>query len=549
MTVLLADIGFGIVPFIVKAAVVLTMLGGLALLAFIAILAAVKHRSGIAMFAGGLVVLGLLIPAGLALSYIGVRSSHMVDFSTHSTHGELPIHWTDWDDVNRQVPVWPRLGILLIIGIAIVVFTGLSRRSATNVERPSRRSWWPVLLVPALLVIAVPLFFLSFVAHDRVVIHSPPQLPPQPPVPFVHSSREEGEMSRKAARFEAELHRQIAEMDIRELMDLFDAPRIVITTPRKITFPILSNLPKPISLPVKSITILLAAAESDEELSASELDDRAEKHGGEQVEAEADAAVRIIAEAGDSSSHAWVSDAKKELVANVELENVVNESPERAVHSNGEVELTTPIAAPAPAPKADQPRPDWVKNPPQRIGEVRREVFATDEWSTERECEQARDIGLMLKTYERIQWLNGSPYREDLADRVRSLEDAAHDSRIHELQEAGITLADVHQEIAKKEYFETVERSFGPMKKLYTLIEFTPAVDRGLRQRWDAYQRQERFAVVGAGAGGVLGLLGLCYGLLKVDTWTKGYYTKRLFLGVPAAIIGLGTLLATMIFG
>ena len=49
------------------------------------------------------------------------------------------------------------------------------------------------------------------------------------------------------------------------------------------------------------------------------------------------------------------------------------------------------------------------------------------------------------------------------------------------------------------------------------------------------------------GAGGVLGLLGLCYGLLKVDTWTKGYYTKRLFLGVPAAIIGLGTLLALLI--
>jgi hypothetical protein len=49
--------------------------------------------------------------------------------------------------------------------------------------------------------------------------------------------------------------------------------------------------------------------------------------------------------------------------------------------------------------------------------------------------------------------------------------------------------------------------------------------------------------VVGAGAGSILGLLGLIYGLLKVDTWTRGYYTKRLFLGVPAAIIGLLALL------
>ena len=49
--------------------------------------------------------------------------------------------------------------------------------------------------------------------------------------------------------------------------------------------------------------------------------------------------------------------------------------------------------------------------------------------------------------------------------------------------------------------------------------------------------------MVGAGAGSVLGLIGLVFGLLKVDTWTKGYYTKRLFLGVPAAIIGLLALL------
>ena len=124
-----------------------------------------------------------------------------------------------------------------------------------------------------------------------------------------------------------------------------------------------------------------------------------------------------------------------------------------------------------------------------------------------------------------------------------------NDQRIHDLHSAGITVPFIHQEIVKDQYFETVERSFGQMKKLYTLIEFNPKIDRQLRQYWDAFQRKERFAVVGAGAGGVLGLLGLCYGLLKVDTWTKGYYTKRLFLGVPAAIIGLGTLLAAMILG
>jgi hypothetical protein len=76
------------------------------------------------------------------------------------------------------------------------------------------------------------------------------------------------------------------------------------------------------------------------------------------------------------------------------------------------------------------------------------------------------------------------------------------------------------------------------MLKLYTLIEFSPSVDNELRLRWEASRRQDRLAAVGFGATGVLGLLGFAWGLLKVDTWTKGYYTKRLFIGVPLAILG-----------
>ena len=85
------------------------------------------------------------------------------------------------------------------------------------------------------------------------------------------------------------------------------------------------------------------------------------------------------------------------------------------------------------------------------------------------------------------------------------------------------------------------------MKKLWLQIEFTPDVQRELRQLWDAHQRQERFAMVGIGAGSILGLLSLVFALLKFDTWTKGYYSKRLFIGVPVAIIGGWFLL--LVFG
>jgi hypothetical protein len=89
------------------------------------------------------------------------------------------------------------------------------------------------------------------------------------------------------------------------------------------------------------------------------------------------------------------------------------------------------------------------------------------------------------------------------------------------------------------EYIENSNRSFGPMNRLHTQIEFTPAVDRELKGVWDAQIREDRFAYVGLGAGSVLGFLGMVWGLLRLDTATKGYYSKWLFIGVPAAIIGV----------
>ena len=63
----------------------------------------------------------------------------------------------------------------------------------------------------------------------------------------------------------------------------------------------------------------------------------------------------------------------------------------------------------------------------------------------------------------------------------------------------------------------------------------------------EAQQRTEAFKVVSTGAVLLLGLLGGVFGLLKVDTWTKGYYTKRLFIGLPLAILGLFGLLALLV--
>jgi hypothetical protein len=128
------------------------------------------------------------------------------------------------------------------------------------------------------------------------------------------------------------------------------------------------------------------------------------------------------------------------------------------------------------------------------------------------------------------------------------------DWRPQYLNALGISLDYIHRELIAKdsrnnescEYLDTVESSNGPMKKLYMELEFTSAVDRDLTQKLDAYARRGRFKMVGISSAGVFGLLFTVWGLLKVDTTTKGYYSKWLFVGVPAAIIGT-TLLSVLV--
>ena len=222
--------------------------------------------------------------------------------------------------------------------------------------------------------------------------------------------------------------------------------------------------------------------------------------------------------------------------------------------------------------ETDKPtaRPAWVDELPKRTGNIRREVIATDPYATMDECYQAADVYLLLKTYQRMQELAGKPYTDSTLPSLtfengQIIADGKiisygrqnpywADERIRALANMGIGTDYIRREIVAKdpkdnearEYVETVPVSFGTMKKLYLQIEFTQAVDRDLQQHWDARQRTERFAIVGGGAGALLSLLGMVFALLKIDTWTKGYYTKRLFIGVPAAIIA-GFLLLAML--
>ena len=107
----------------------------------------------------------------------------------------------------------------------------------------------------------------------------------------------------------------------------------------------------------------------------------------------------------------------------------------------------------------------------------------------------------------------------------------------------GISLSYVMKEICRESYTETVDSSVGEMKKVHVLMEFTQSADDHLLLTWKTYQRQFRITLVAKIAAFVLATLAAVYGLLQLDTWTRGYYTGRLLVGVPAAIILLAVIL------
>jgi hypothetical protein len=189
-------------------------------------------------------------------------------------------------------------------------------------------------------------------------------------------------------------------------------------------------------------------------------------------------------------------------------------------------------------------RPAWVDAPSQRYGDTLREVVEVGEYSTTSECVKRSQQRVMVAVWEHLQSLIGhyvgvasfNNHGRD-ADSSSSEDLNRYYSAIGQLGRAGITYDFIRREIITNEYIEEVERSFGKMHRMYTQLEFRPGVDQQLRARWIRAEQSGRVQAVSLVAIVSLALVGLVWGLLKVDTMTRGYYSKRLFLGVPALLV------------
>jgi len=177
-------------------------------------------------------------------------------------------------------------------------------------------------------------------------------------------------------------------------------------------------------------------------------------------------------------------------------------------------------------------RPEWVDHPPKRVGDVYRAVVSSDPFSTVDEC------------FEQLE----SRFPGEVQKRLAKLVPSDQSSLVsgEAILASGVTLDYIMREVCREQFTEITERDYGAMKQVHVLMEFTPAIETRLLDSWQSHMRRYRLVPVVEIAGCVLAALALLYGMLRFDTWTRGYYTKRLFIGVPAAIIAIIAVVAIL---
>jgi hypothetical protein len=534
-------------------------------------------RGGVAVvLLGGLALLALLM-LGTSLLWVTYRAQPIVQQASRAiepavnTAGYAAHQAVQFVDGAQSVtthtswnfslvPIW-----VILLGMFAAVM--ILRRIFSPAPACGHRRIWPALL-------AIPLLAFFFLGTVRYQVHrsTDSRSADVAREAEIAMAKTKTRIDAQRAQIEAKAKR-IDQMDIFELMDQFDAPRIPLSVlPQAAPIPPFALVSPPQVPTSGSLNRAGKSANVQNRPNVASANRNKAKKPKPQNAPAAPAAPPAAQMVAISQSP-----DKPAIVAKTEVANTtaVAEAPAAPEQSAKKVapadELFNSDAVRAATAKSALGRPAWVDQTPKRTGNTRYDIIATDEYESADECYLAGDIYLLLKTWQRMQQVGGRPYPDGPLPSPTFRNGGIYgdgqlmsygrgngyweDGRLQSLRNMGITADYLRREIVSKdpanneprEYLETAERSFGPMKKLYLQIEYSPSFDDELKRHWRALKRGERFEMVGFGAVSILGLVGLVFALLKVDTATKGYYTKRLFIGVPLAILGFFGLYAMLV--
>jgi len=157
------------------------------------------------------------------------------------------------------------------------------------------------------------------------------------------------------------------------------------------------------------------------------------------------------------------------------------------------------------------PRPAWVDAPPGRVGDAYQMAVATGPYLTVLECEHDLPGELQKAVAEYAELYLGPETR----GRILLAGDALMKRVVRDRWEEPI---------------DSIER----MVRLHVRLEFDSQFNDELKSIWRSVQVNERIKEAGVGLGAAMGLLGIAFGLMKLDVKTKGAWRKP--AGVLAGI-------------
>lgn len=106
---------------------------------------------------------------------------------------------------------------------------------------------------------------------------------------------------------------------------------------------------------------------------------------------------------------------------------------------------------------------------------------------------------------------------------------------LHEIRNELVAQDEQHQE-----FMDVVEvLSLGPMHQSHAMLRITPEFRERLELRWSEIRQTGRVLKTAGASVGVFVLLVAVFGYFRLDSATKGYYTRRLQLLLVVAILAL----------
>jgi len=165
-------------------------------------------------------------------------------------------------------------------------------------------------------------------------------------------------------------------------------------------------------------------------------------------------------------------------------------------------------------------RPSWVDAPAGLVNGVYQTVVTVGPYKTADECEQNLD----QKLQEAVEEYAARRLGPEAASRIR------------------LPPEYVRRRLIKHQWAETFlspTPSIGSMVQLHVLLTFDREFTEQLDLAWKRVLVAERVRWAGIGLAGILALLAVAYGYLKVDLATRGMYRWRLRLAAAVMILGV----------